>query len=372
MNKDFKFKNTKDALEDIGIYIKDNKLSFNASINKDNNDLVLGDYTITEKSSDFRKIDDETIICACLVKDDTFNFIGDEYKIISNKIYRKAKIISSFLGVSTGKIGWLNVKHTNAPKDIHIKKIASGSFEITKDNVQVFNCEDLNSLGYLRKGDSIDFDCSENMIVLNNRILKKAIIKDSYDSSLIDKEVLITALQVGIPNQYIEHKPHFQVVRDTNFYTSAIKERISKLKKGDHFELCDEPIQVINGCIYKMVRVVKSTQDFLEDKIGWINIKDSKALFSTTKSSNKNLQRTINSSSIGIPINKHLVGYSIDCSEVSHDNTTLIEPGSTLWVSEKTDCNGRIIVQVETTIEDYGVTNVIECAVDIFSINNLY
>lgn len=359
------------ALEEIGVSFNGKNLTYHKEDNEKyeycKEDAKCEYYKVTNNNTRLRRLNEDSMFECLLSCGDIISFIDDECKIIDKKLHRKIEVIECKIALALNKVGWIDVSCIDAPKDIHVKKFAIGSHEITEDGVDIRSCENLDCIGKLTIGDSIDIprdnDQDDDIIVLNNKILRKVIIKENADPSLVDKKFWIPTLYVEPSNKVKMKSYAYQVSVNTELYSDLdFMDSFIETHKGDLFKFDNDAIRVIDDGIYKKVIIIKSADKNLEGKTGWIDVKYSDALVSIIKPAEKNTKKKINSAYRKVVASKGYIGYQID-GVGGLEEAEIIEVGTTIWVSDKKDSRNRVIVQIEKKVEEFGYSEVIDLAI---------
>lgn len=318
-------------------------------------ETIQGSYKVTvTEGGQFRILDQKELVNGITFEGDTFDLIGEDFVYIEGDLYRKAKIITSWLPMMINRIGWIRVKSTDAPMEAPVRQLFSGKFRLLSNNVQIRDCHELDIIECgLNNGDSVDFVEFNECIALKNSILRKVIIKDCHNKELINKTVWMKLLELKDSNSLFKIKkeiPLIKSLKDNHGY---------KLYEGDVFELTDTPIQFIGGSIYKQVKIVSSKDINLNKRVGWIDIRFTTALTTTVKLVEEQFRKDNNTSLIDekvpyerVRANRDILAFIPDKNDGIFDNTIVIDKGTVFNLFDKFDSHGRRYVEISEVGDD--------------------
>lgn len=312
----------------------------------------IGKYKVLELTNDFKSLENSNLIKGLLFEGDTFNLIEDDFIYIDGELYRKAQIITSWTHANEGVIGWLRVSLTNAPQTPPVKKLLSGECRVLSP-LQVRDCNDLEVIGTLSVGDSIDYDAFNESISQKDLLLRKVIVRDSENKELIGKKVWMPLILMKASD--IKYK----IKKDVELFSNLEDQEGFELFKGDTFKLTDEPIQFIYGEIYVKVKIISAKDVNLQGKTGWIEIRNTNAFTLTVKPVEDKFKKEADFSLTeeNIPfkevtLNYDIIGYTPDSEAVTLSSTTILEKGTKLRLFDKRDSYNRRYVELKVKGKD--------------------
>lgn len=324
--------------------------------NVENNE-ANGEYKVLECGTSII-LDSESKVELLLCSGDLFELTGDELNIINGSLYKKGKIIKSYLDDFNGCTGWINIDHTTAPKISRKKSKRLGRFEVVDGNIIIRDCKDLSILGSLNKGDTVDTDEFNDFITLEEFILRKVIIRESKDESLINKTVWMPISSINKEESVGIYNTIFTVNKDCiDFDINLDGLDICQLDAGDTFLLTDSSIQFCEGLFYKEIKVLDSKDKSMIGKTGWIDLMNSDVLKPTidfTRNAIPTQDDFILSNDFKLPID--MIGYKPNCNDIDHDNTTFLAKGLVVTVFDEFDCNDKLIVQCNMSKVKYAIS----------------
>lgn len=296
----------------------------------------------------------ELLLCS----GDLFELTGDDINIVNGSLYKKGKIIKSYLNDFNGCACWINIDHTTAPKMTRKKSKRLGRFEVVDKNIVVRDCKDLSVLGSLNKGDTVDTDEFNDFITSEEFILRKVIIRESKDESLINKTVWMPISSINKEESVGIYNTIFTVNKDCiDFDINLDGLDICQLDAGDTFLLTDSSIQFCEGLFYKEIKVLDSKDKSMIGKTGWIDLMNSDVLKPTidfTRNVIPTQDDFILSNDFKLPID--MIGYKPNCNDIDHDNTTFLAKGLVVTVFDEFDCNDKLIVQCNMSKVKYAIS----------------
>lgn len=362
-------KKTMDVLNDLGVKIdikNINRMS-NRNVSKKSDSTTntqnkevkiekpknIGQYKVLKEEVQLRDLDNVSLLAGIVFEGDSFDLVDDKFIFIEGELYKKVKIISSWFGAYDNRIAWMPIKETNAPQEIPVKKLLSGEFRILSENLKIRDCNDLEVIGSLSTGDSVDFDEYNESITLKDSVLRKVIVRDSENADLIGKKVWMPILKINDLNKSNLCAIEYKISKDTKLFNSLEDLDGFNLCKGDCFRLTDEPMQFIDGQIFKKVEITSSKTVLLSRKTGWIEIRYSNALITTFKQVENEYRKDLNTSLFSdrlsykdVVLNRDILAYTPDC--ISDSNISILEKGTKLRLYDLKDTNNRSYVEIET------------------------
>lgn len=318
---------------------------------------VNGIYKVLDCGSSMI-LDDASGTKVLLCPGDLFELIGDEIKIIGGSLCRKGKVVESYLNDINGYTGWINIDHTTAPKITRKKSKRLGRFEVVNETVVIRDCKSLNKLGLLNKGDTIDLDEFNDYVPLEESILRKVIIREGSNKSLIDQTVWMPISSINKEASVGTYNTIFTVNKDcAEFDLYLDGSNICQLDKGDTFLLTDGPIRFCEGLFYKEIKVLDSKNRSMIGKTGWIDLMSSdvlKPVVDFTRNTTLSNEDLILSNDFKLPVD--MIGYEPNCNDIGHENTTFLDKDLVVTVFDEFDCNDKLIVQCNMTKTKYAIS----------------